>query len=83
MKQSRRYWFTFLTPALVEAPVLWRMSRAFPDVVFDIRQATVKDAHGIMAVMLSGELEQVHAAAQFVRDAGVIVEPIEKSVVEG
>ncbi|HWP39829.1 MAG TPA: NIL domain-containing protein [Tepidisphaeraceae bacterium] len=80
---SKRCWFTFPTRAQVEQPIIWQMSRKFPDVVFDIRQASVQNEIGIMAVLLSGPEEQVKAAMDFVRSKGVTVEPIEKSVVEG
>jgi hypothetical protein len=59
------------------------MSRKFPDVMFDIRQASVQNEIGIMAVLLSGKEEEVKAAMEFMRAHGVTVEPIEKSVVEG
>ncbi|WP_428938922.1 NIL domain-containing protein [Fontivita pretiosa] len=80
---SRRCWFTFPTRAQVEQPIIWQMSRKFPDVVFDIRQASVQNEIGIMAVLLSGKKEEVLAAMEFLRSKGVTVEPIEKSVVEG
>ena len=80
---SRKYWFTFPTSSQVEQPIIWHMGRKFPDVVFDIRQASVKADKGIMAVLLSGQESQVNAALEFLRSRGVIVEPIEKSVVEG
>ena len=80
---SRRCWFTFPTRTQVEQPIIWQMSRRFPDVTFDIRQASVQNAIGIMAVLLSGEEKRVQAAIEFVRSKGVTVEPIEKSVVEG
>jgi ABC-type methionine transport system ATPase subunit len=67
----------------VEQPIIWQMSRKFPDVVFDIRQASVQNEIGIMAVLLTGPEAQVKAAIEFVRARGVTVEPIEKSVVEG
>ena len=59
------------------------MSRKFPDVTFDIRQASVQHEIGIMAVLLSGPEQDVRGAIQFLRSKGVTVEPIEKSVVEG
>ena len=62
---------------------MWQMSRRFPEVSFDIRQASVQHEIGIMAVLLSGEEAQVKAAIEFLRSKGVTVEPIEKSVVEG
>jgi ABC-type methionine transport system ATPase subunit len=82
-KFSRRCWFTFPTRGEVEQPIIWQMSRKYPDVVFDIRQASVQKDIGIMAVLLTGEEQDVKAAIEFVRSRGVTVEPIEKSVVEG
>ena len=80
---SKRCWFTFPTKTQVETPVIWRMSRKFPEVSFDIRQASVNNEIGIMAVLLTGPAADVQGAIEFVRAAGVMVEPIEKSVVEG
>jgi hypothetical protein len=80
---SKRCWFTFPTRSQVEQPIIWQMSRAFPSVSFDIRQASVQNEIGIMAVLLSGSEPEVKAAIDFLRGKGVMVEPIEKSVVEG
>ena len=83
MTYSRRCWFTFPSRMQVEQPIIWQMSRKFPEVMFDIRQASVQHEIGIMAVLLSGKEEEVKGAIDFLRSAGVTVEPIEKSVVEG
>ncbi len=80
---SKRCWFTFPTRTQVEQPIIWQMSQKFPDVSFDIRQASVQNEIGIMAVLLSGAERDVNAAMEFLRSKGVTVEPIEKSVVEG
>jgi ABC-type methionine transport system ATPase subunit len=80
---SKRCWFTFPTRNQVEQPIIWQMSRKYPDVSFDIRQASVQNDIGIMAVLLTGKEVEVHAAIEFLRSKGVTVEPIEKSVVEG
>jgi hypothetical protein len=80
---SKRCWFTFPSRTQVEQPIIWQMSRTYPKVMFDIRQASVQNEIGIMAVLLSGPEAEVRAAMQFLRDKGVTVEPIEKSVVEG
>jgi hypothetical protein len=80
---SRRCWFTFPSRKEVEQPIIWQMSRKFPEVVFDIRQASVQNEIGIMAVLLTGREADVIAAIDFMRKKGVTVEPIEKSVVEG
>jgi ABC-type methionine transport system ATPase subunit len=80
---SKRCWFTFPTRLQVEQPILWQMSRKFPEVSFDIRQASVQNEIGIMAVLLTGSEQDVKAAMDFMRSKGVTVEPIEKSIVEG
>jgi ABC-type methionine transport system ATPase subunit len=80
---SKRCWFTFPTRSQVEQPIIWQMSRKFPNVSFDIRQASVQNEIGIMAVLLTGSEADVTAAIEFLRSKGVTVEPIEKSVVEG
>jgi L-aspartate semialdehyde sulfurtransferase ferredoxin len=80
---SKRCWFTFPTRSQVEQPIIWQMSRKFPNVSFDIRQASVQNEIGIMAVLLTGAEAEVVAAIEFLRGKGVTVEPIEKSVVEG
>ena len=80
---SKRCWFTFPSRTQVEQPIIWQMSRKFPDVSFDIRQASVQNEIGIMAVLLTGTEADVKAAIEFLRSKGVTVEPIEKSVVEG
>lgn len=82
-KVSRRCWFTFPSRTQVEQPIIWSMSREFPDVSFDIRQASVQHEIGIMAVLLEGSASDVAGAIEFLRSKGVTVEPIEKSVVEG
>lgn len=83
MHVSKKFWLTFPTQREVERPVIYEMTRAFPDVVFDIRQASVNDTIGIMAMLLEGDAEQVAGAARFLRDAGLRVDPIEKTVLEG
>ncbi len=80
---SRRFWFTFPTRTEVEQPIIWQMSRRYPNVTFDIRQASVQHEIGIMAVLLSGVEREVEDAVRFMRASGVTVEPIEKSIVEG
>ena len=80
---SKRVWLTFPTRNEVEQPIIWQMSRKFREVSFDIRQASVQNEIGIMAVLLSGKQDEVQGAIQFLRSRGVTVEPIEKSVVEG
>src|SRR4051794_22331435 len=80
---SKRCWFTFPTRSQVEKPIIWQMSRRFPDVSFDIRQASVQNEIGIMAVLLSGAQADVTPPGPFLRSKGGQGDPIEKSVGEG
>lgn len=80
---KKRAWLTFGSKSLVETPALWRMASKFPDVSFDIRQASVTADIGIMAVVFEGETERVEAALELLKEQGVTVEPIEKNVIEG
>ncbi len=80
---KKRVWLTFGSKAMVETPALWRMSREYPEVMFDIRQASVTAEIGIMAVLFEGPQDDVAAALNLLQQQGVTVEPIEKSVVEG
>ncbi len=80
---QKRVWLTFGNKGLVETPALWRMTSRFPDVSFDIRQASVTAEIGIMAVLFKGETERVEAALLCLSEQGVTVEPIEKNMIEG
>ena len=82
-KMKKRVWLTFGSKGLVETPALWRMASKFPDVSFDIRQASVTAEIGIMAVLFEGPTERVEAALKCLAEQGVTVEPIEKNVIEG
>jgi hypothetical protein len=79
---KKRVWLTFGSRNLVETPALWRMTTKFPDVSFDIRQASVTTDIGIMAVVFEGETERVEAALQCLKEQNVTVEPIEKNMIE-
>ena len=61
---KKRVWLTFGNRDMVETPALWRMTSKFPDVSFDIRQASVTAEIGIMAVLFAGETERVESALQ-------------------
>jgi hypothetical protein len=80
---SRKFWITFPSRTQVEKPIIWRMSNDTSGYARLIRQASVQHEIGIMAVLLEGDGAQVAGAVKFLRDAGVQVDPIEKSVVEG
>lgn len=73
---TRKCWLTF-EGGSQNQPRLWEMSRQFPTVMFDIRQASVQEDIGIMAVLFEGEEEDVQAALENLVSNGVKVDPVE------
>lgn len=73
---TRKCWLTFEGGHQNE-PCLWKMSRKHPDVIFDIRQASVQKDIGVMAVLFIGEEDEVEAALRTLVDLGVKVDPVE------
>lgn len=76
MKLTRRCWLTFES-GRQEQPCLWKMSRKYPDVLFDIRQASVQKDIGIMAVLFEGQEAEVQGALDYLVELGVKVDPVE------
>ena len=75
-KSTRKCWLTFEGGKQNE-PCLWKMTRKYPDVVFDIRQASVQKDIGVMAVLFEGEDAQVDDALEYLLQLGVKVDPVE------
>ena len=61
--------------------MIWELSRKF-DVVFNIRQASVSDAIGIVCLELEGVRPELKAAIAWLESQGVNVEPVEIGVIE-
>lgn len=66
---------------LVKEPVLFRMARQF-DVIPNIRRAKVSDTMGEIVVELEGDEENIRQGIQYLKDAGVEVEPLEEEFLE-
>lgn len=75
-KTTRRCWLTF-EGGRQEEPCLWKMSRKYPDVVFDIRQASVQKEIGVMAVLFEGNRNEIQGALDYLTEQGVKVDPVE------
>ncbi len=73
---TRKVWLTFES-GRQNQPCLWKMTRKYPEVMFDIRQASVQKDIGIMAVLFSGEESQIEAALAYLVELGVKVDPVE------
>jgi ABC-type methionine transport system ATPase subunit len=66
---------------LVKEPLIYQLSRQF-DLVFNIRQASVNEDIGIIAIELDGAKDAIERGIVWLREQGVTVEPIEKNVIE-
>ncbi|MCC7146157.1 MAG: NIL domain-containing protein [Phycisphaeraceae bacterium] len=75
-KTTRKCWLTF-EGVCKDQPCVWKMSRQFPQVQFDIRQASVGQKIGIMAIQFDGEEAEVTAAVEFLKSMGVRIDPVE------
>lgn len=75
-KFRRKCWLTFEGGRQNE-PCLWKTATKFPDVSFDIRQASVQKDIGIMAVLFIGDQDRIEAAMKYLVELGVKVDPVE------
>ncbi len=64
----------------VKEPLLCLCSRKFK-VLTNIRQASVTDKIGIVALELEGEASEIEKAMDFFTENGVMVEPIEMDII--
>lgn len=78
--ETRKVYLTY-PQRLIKEPLIYEVGQRFK-VVTNIRQASVSEEIGLVALELKGEPEEIEKAIKFFRDKGVTVEPIEKSVVE-
>lgn len=65
----------------VKEPLLYHVGRLFK-VVTNIRQASVSDKIGLVALELEGEEEEIDKAIKYFVEKGVKVEPIELDIIE-
>jgi ABC-type methionine transport system ATPase subunit len=66
---------------LVKEPMLCTLAKKF-DVIFNIRGSTVTAEMGLVALEIDGSQSEVDNAVAWLRGKGVMVEPIEKNVIE-
>ncbi len=80
-RETQRLWLTFDGESS-RKPLICEMSRRF-DIVFNIRNASVTAAVGIIALELEGERDIVKQAVAWLETQGVQVEPVEINTIEG
>ncbi len=78
--ETRKVYLTY-PQRLIKEPLIYEVGHRYK-VVTNIRQASISEEIGIVALELQGEPEEIEKAIKYFRDKGVTVEPIEKSVVE-
>ncbi len=78
--EKRRFWLTYPSK-LITRPILWEMTRKFP-VIFNVRQASVTDAIGIVCLELEGPRPELKSVIAWLEKQGVKVEPVEINVIE-
>ena len=66
---------------LIKEPILSLLAKQF-DIVFNIRGSTVTAEMGLVALEIDGKQPEVEKAIGWLKDKGVMVEPIEKNVIE-
>jgi ABC-type methionine transport system ATPase subunit len=79
-KVNERVYLTF-PKDLVKQPMVCQLAKKF-DILFNIRGSTVTAEMGLVALEIDGERAEVDKALQWLKDKGVVVEPIEKNVIE-
>lgn len=77
---KKRVYLTYPKEQIKE-PLLYLVGKQFK-VVTNIRQATVSDTIGLVALELDGESGEIDKAIKFFIDKGVKVEPIELDIIE-
>jgi molybdopterin synthase sulfur carrier subunit len=76
----RRVTLTF-PPKLIKEPVIYNIGHRFK-VITNIRSANVSENVGWVTLEIDGEEEEYSRALDYLNEIGVIVEPVERNVIE-
>lgn len=79
-KTKKKFYLTF-PQRLIQKPVIYQVGHKF-QVITNIRQASVSEEIGLVALELEGEEKEIEKATKYMKKLGIKVEPIEKNVVE-
>lgn len=77
---KKRFYLTY-PKEQVQEPLLYQCNQLFK-VVTNIRQASVSDKIGLVAIELEGEPGEIEKAVKFFIEKGVKVEPLELDIIE-
>ncbi|MBI4209264.1 MAG: NIL domain-containing protein [Deltaproteobacteria bacterium] len=79
--ETRKFYLTY-PQKLIRKPLIYELIKRF-DLVVNIRNSSVTEEVGLIAVELSGPSGAIEKGVQWLRSEGVQVDPIEQSIVEG
>ncbi len=77
---KKRYYLTY-SKELVKEPLIYQAGIEFK-VMTNIRQASISEELGLVALELEGKAEDIEKAVAFFVEKGVKVEPIELDIIE-
>ena len=77
---KKRYYLTY-SKELVKEPLIYQVGMEFK-VKTNIRQASISEELGLVALELDGDPDEIEKAVQFFVEKGVKVEPIELDIIE-
>ncbi len=77
---KKRFYLTY-PPELIKEPLIYQVGKLYK-VVTNIRQSSISNKLGLVALELEGEPAEIDKAAQFLCDKGIKIEPIELDVIE-
>jgi ABC-type methionine transport system ATPase subunit len=77
---KKRYYLTY-SKELVKEPLIYQAGVNFK-VKTNIRQASISEELGLVALELDGEASEIQKAVDFFIEKGVKVEPIELDIIE-
>jgi hypothetical protein len=77
---KKRFYLTY-PPELIKEPFVYQVGKLYK-VITDVRQASVSNKIGLVALELEGESEEIEKAIKFLIDKGIKVEPIELDIIE-
>ncbi len=81
IQYKKKVYLTF-EKGKIKEPVIWEMGNKFK-VITNVRQASISDEIGIVALELDGTPEEMEKAIAHARSRGIKVEPIDQNVIEG
>lgn len=77
---KKRIYLTY-PKEMIKEPLIYQVNKKF-GVITNIRQATVSDKIGLVALELDGNDQEIEKVIEYLVSKGVKVEPIELDIIE-